>query len=106
MIINHTQILETSSYKDLPVILASNPNDYSIIDYLTIAAFYIHAIYSEQIVVAVADTDKYRVYIPGERVNHNLKAGDKLVEGSIMSEAIKAKKRVSKRTDKSSDFLI
>ncbi|QZY56284.1 methyl-accepting chemotaxis protein [Crassaminicella profunda] len=99
MRINHTQILENPAYKNLSVILGNHPKEYTVIDYLTIAAFYMHAIYSEQIVVAVADIEKYRVYIPGKRINHNLKAGDKLVKGSIMSDAINNKKRISKKID-------
>ena len=89
------------NYKDIPLILPANISDYTELDYTTKTAFAIHAIFNHKQVVAVADMEKYLVYIPGEQIDHKLKAGDKLIPDSVMHLAIKNKKRVSIKKDAS-----
>jgi len=88
-------------YQHITRILPADCNDYAEIDYITVAAFTVHALYNKNNVVAVADTEKYRVYIPGQDIDHKLKAGDPLLPESIMYQAVKAKKRISVKKDSS-----
>lgn len=90
-----------ASYKDLPVLLPENRGEYSLLDSVTEAAFTIHSLYGRRHVVAVADTHKYHVYLPGENLDHGLRAGDLIVEGSIMHQAVIKKQRISVYKDSS-----
>lgn len=88
-------------YKAIPKILPAEPRDYTELDCLTAAAVSFHALYRQKNAVAVADTERYRVYIPGQEIDHGLKAGDPLIPESIMHQAISNKKRVSVKKDSS-----
>jgi hypothetical protein len=85
----------------LPVSLPENRGEYSVLDCVTEAVFTIHALYNRKNVVAVADTRKYHVYIPGQNLDHGLRAGDLIVDGSAMHQAITRKQRVSVYKDSS-----
>lgn len=58
-----------------------------------------HALHSGLNVVAVADTEKYRIYLPGEKIDHRIKTGDPLIPDSIMYLAIRNRTRVCVRKD-------
>jgi len=90
-------------YENIAVILPEE-SQYSFLDFMTMAAFTFHQLFNQNNVIAVADTEKYRVYIPGKNIDHKLKAGDNLIEGSIMYEAIKTKSRISVRNNTAFDF--
>lgn len=87
--------------ENVPVILPDSPEQYSVLDYVTVAAFSFHQLFNQKCVVAVADSEKYRVYLPGRNIDHKLKAGDRLIDGSVMYNAIKSQSRVSVRKDSS-----
>jgi hypothetical protein len=86
-------------YKNLPKIIPADVNEHTELDYVTAAAFTFHALHKQKNVVAVADTEKYRIYIPGQDIDHGIKAGDPLIPDSIMHQAIQNKKRVSVKKD-------
>ena len=91
---------KNSKYKDIPYILNDDINKYTIIDHLTIASFYMHALNCQNIVFAVANTEKYTSYIPSLKIDHKVRAGDPIVVGSLVDQAIKNKKRVSVKMSK------
>lgn len=62
------------------------------------AAPVIHALHSGRNVVAV-DTEKYCIYLPGDKIDHRIKTGDPLIPDSIMYLAIRNRTRVSVRKD-------
>ncbi|MEN6461755.1 MAG: methyl-accepting chemotaxis protein [Syntrophomonas sp.] len=74
-------------------------NSFSIMDILTAAAPWFHKLFNGKKVVAVADLEKYRIYCPAVDMDHNLRAGSALIEGSLMKKAILEKKRLVSRTD-------
>lgn len=86
---------------DVPVIVSEDPSAHTALDAVTMAAFTVHALFNRRNVVAVADTERYRVYIPGQTIDHGLKAGDSIVPDSIMDQAVKYKTRISIRKDNS-----
>lgn len=88
-------------YEHVPYILPDSPEQYTPVDYATASAFSFHQLFKQKCVVAVADLEKYRVYLPGKSIDHKLKAGDKLIEGSVMFKAINSRTRVSVRNDSS-----
>jgi len=89
------------NYKNIPRTLSNNISEYNELDYAVITAFSIHANFNHKHVVAVADTEKYLVYIPGEQIDHKLSAGDKLIPQSVMHLAISNKQRFSRKNDAS-----
>lgn len=94
-------MFQAKNYEQIPVIIPENQEQFDNIDYMTVAAFSFHELFNRNCVIAVADMEKYRVYIPGKDISHKLKAGDKLIPGSIIHEAIHKQKRVSVRHDSS-----
>jgi Methyl-accepting chemotaxis protein len=66
-----------------------------VLDCVTEAAFVIHSLFNRRHVVAVADTSRYRVYLPGASLDHGLRAGDAIVGGSIMHQAVAKRQRIS-----------
>ncbi|MGR6835731.1 methyl-accepting chemotaxis protein [Syntrophomonas erecta] len=92
---------KAKGYEQVRVILPDYPEEYEFLDYLTVAAFSFHQIFNRRCVIAVADIDKYRVYLPGKEIDHKLKAGDQLIPGSIMYQAVHTGSRVSVRNDSS-----
>lgn len=94
-------MFKSGDYANIPVILSDRVDELTTIDYIAMAAFSFHELFNRNNVIAVADTSKYRVYIPGSSIDHKLKAGDKLVPGSTMYQAVTSKTRVSVRHDSS-----
>lgn len=93
--------MDVRGYESIERIMASESTQYSVLDYMTISAFSFHQLFNQSCVIAVADTEKYLVYIPGNEIDHKIKAGDPLIYGSIMQKAIQLNKRVSVRNDSS-----
>jgi hypothetical protein len=88
-------------YSDIPVLIPEDNSTHTALEAATKAAFTIHSLYNKKHVVAVADLEKYRVYIPGEAIDHGLKAGDQIIAESVMHLALRSKQRVSVRKDAS-----
>ncbi|HMM22554.1 MAG TPA: methyl-accepting chemotaxis protein [Selenomonadales bacterium] len=86
---------------NIPIIVPEDPAVRTALDEVTMAAFTVHALFKGKNVVAVADTERYRVYIPGQGIDHGLKAGDSIVPGSIMDQTVKGQQRISVRKDSS-----
>lgn len=74
-------------------------NSISLMDALTVATPWFHILFNGKRVVAVADLEKYRIYIPSVDMDHKLRAGSSLVEGSSMKKAIVEQKRMISRTN-------
>lgn len=94
-------MINANGYERVPVDLSADRDTYTVLDYITMAAFSFHQLFNKNCVIAVADTEKYRVYIPGKEIDHKLKAGDQLIPGSTIHQAIKTRTRVSVRNDSS-----
>ncbi|MEA1960654.1 MAG: methyl-accepting chemotaxis protein [Bacillota bacterium] len=94
-------MITARGYESIPVDIPEDPNQYTELDYMTVAVFSFHQLFKQNCVFAIADTQKYRVYIPGKEIDHKLKAGDLLIKGSVIEKAIQSKSRVSVRHDSS-----
>ena len=57
----------------------------------------------DDLAVAIGDanTNKWLAYHAGDTINHGIKAGDPIQDGTVAGEALKQKKRVVKRADAS-----
>lgn len=52
-------------------------------------------LFSDEISIAVSDTEKYIYYRPSKRINLKIKAGDKIKEGTMAYKALHSKKKIS-----------
>jgi len=52
-------------------------------------------LFSDEISIAVSDTEKYIYYRPSKRINLKIKPGDKLKEGTMAYKALNSKKKIS-----------
>lgn len=75
-------------------------SSYTLESFLNIAHF-LNELHVEDYAIAVADLNKYLGYFPGIRINHNVKLGDKVKEGSAINLAMTEKKRIVKVIDSS-----
>lgn len=69
----------------------------TLIDAFKKIAPFINSMTTEDLGISICDVNECVLYIPCNTVNHHIKAGDPLREGSAIYEAIKSGKRVVKR---------
>lgn len=75
-------------------------NNSSLIQSFVNVAPFINSLTNSDFSVSICDLEKCICYIPGKKINHGLKSGDKHIEGSGVHEAIRTKKRILKRIEK------
>lgn len=52
-------------------------------------------LFSDEISIAVSDTENYIYYRPSKRINLKIKTGDKIKEGTMAYKALNSKKKIS-----------
>lgn len=57
-------------------------------------------LFSDEISIAVTDTEKYIYYRPSKRINLKLKPGDPIKEGTITHRALTSEKKISDYTNR------
>lgn len=62
---------------------------------------YINQLAPEDTAVAVATREKYLAYVPGQKIDHGVRAGQPVKEGSMIHQAITGGKRIVKKMDSS-----
>lgn len=60
---------------------------------------YLNSLTVRDVAVAVTDTEKYLIYVPGKQLNHKVKSNDHLKEGSIVKRAMKSREVIIDRID-------
>lgn len=68
-----------------------------MLDSFVAVAPYINKLTNSDFAVSVCDLNRCLIYVPSEKQNHNIKAGDPHVEGSVSQESILRNKRTVKR---------
>lgn len=81
------------------MLLESDMENLNLLDVLTMAVPTFHRLMKGKNVIAIADPEQYRIYVPGQDMDHNLRAGSKLISGSVMHRVIVENTRVVIRTD-------
>lgn len=68
-----------------------------MLDSFVAVAPYINKLTNSDFAVSVCDLERCLIYVPSEKQNHNIKAGDSHVMNSVSYESILTEKRVVKR---------
>lgn len=74
----------------------------NLLDSFVAVAPFLNDLSTSDIAVAVADakTQQIRAYVPGKTIDHKSRTGDSLPQGTILMEAIRLKKRLTKKVGK------
>ncbi|WP_019907413.1 methyl-accepting chemotaxis protein [Thermoanaerobacter indiensis] len=69
----------------------------TLIDAFKKIAPFINIMATEDLGISICDVNECVLYLPGKKINHNIKVGDPLKEGTAIYEAIKSGKRIVRR---------
>jgi len=77
-------------------------NKHTLLDCFVAVAPYLSQLSTSDLAVAIADakTHKMLAYVPGEKIDHKVKAGDICPEKTILMESMKTEKRLVKKAGK------
>lgn len=92
-------MLQHKTYQGCDMLLESENGNLDLLDVLTMAVPTFHSLMKGKNVIAIADLEQYRIYVPGEDMDHKLRAGSKLIEGSVMHRVIVENNKVVIRAD-------
>lgn len=75
---------------------------HTILDCLTKAAPFFQQLSTYDLAVALAEIkeNKMLAYVPGQKIDHKVRAGDDLPETTILAESVRLQKRLVKKIDK------
>jgi len=69
----------------------------SLVDAFKKIAPFINIMTTEDLGISICDVNECVLYLPGKKINHYIKVGDPLKEGTTIYEAIKSGKRIVRR---------
>lgn len=69
----------------------------TLLDYFIATAPYINDLTVGDIAIAVSDTEKIVLYLPGRELDHKIKVGDLVKEGSVVGTALASGRRITRQ---------